>query len=204
MQHRTQYRFSHPCGPENMLESPTQSGFNSGVHRESLWLVALYETEERIHELLERLRALGVETEDASIVRVELNDQLRATDLPLPQKQLSPRTRNAVSGAIAGSAILLLVGIGLYEAGLLNLKALGGLPAHAVLFVCLGALLGSLAGALFTTFTKIKAKPLPKAATDKMQELASDGYLVAVKMPPHLGEQAEAIARRLGAKQILL
>ena len=64
-----------------------------------------------------------------------------------------------------------------------------------------GALLGGLLGA---TLTVTKAKPLPQAATDKMQETASDGYLVAVKMPPHLGEQAEAIARRLGAKQILL
>lgn len=188
-----------------MTESSTQSGFNSGVHRESIWLVALYETEERIHELLERLHALGVETEDASIVRVELNDQVRAADLPLPQKQLSPRARNAVTGAIAGSAILLLAGLGLYEAGLLNLPALAGLPAHAVLFVSLGALLGSLVGALFGgVLTAAKAKPLPKVATDKMQEIASDGYLVAVKMPPHLGEQAEAIARRLGAKQILL
>lgn len=187
-----------------MTESPTQSGFNSGVHRENLWLVALYETEERIHELLERLRALGVETEDASIVHVELNDQVRAANLAIPQKQLSLRTRNAVTGAVAGSAILLVASIGLYEAGLLNITAFNGLPGHAVLFVCLGALFGSLVGALFTTFTKIKAKPLPKAATDKMQELASDGYLVAVKMPPHLGEQAETIARRLGAKQILL
>lgn len=191
-----------------MTESSTQpgtpSGFNSGVHRESLWLVALYETEERIHELLERLRALGVETEDASIVRVELNDQVRAADLPLPQKQLSPRTRNAVSGAIVGSAILLLAGSGLYEAGLLNLQPLSGLPAHAVLFVSLGAVLGSLLGALLSSVSASQAKPLPKAAKDKMQDLASDGYLVAVKMPPHLGEQAEAIARRLGAKQILL
>lgn len=189
-----------------MTESSTQSGFNSGVHRENLWLVALYETEERIHELLERLHALGVETEDASIVRVELNDQVRAADrLSVKQTQLSPRVRNAVTGAIAGSAILLLAGIGLYEAGLLNLPALAGLPAHAVLFVSLGALLGSVVGALFGgVLTATKATPLPQVATDKMQEIASDGYLVAVKMPPHLGEQAEAIARRLGAKQILL
>ncbi len=171
------------------------------MHSENLWLVALYETEERIHELLERLHALGVETEDASIVRVELNDQLRAANLTIPQKQLSPRARNAVTGAIAGSAVLLLAGIGLYEAGLLKLNGLDGLPAHSVLFVLLGALLGGLIGAMLTV---AKAKPLPQAATDKMQEIASDGYLVAVKMPPHLGEQAETIARRLGAKQILL
>ncbi|MBI1762335.1 MAG: hypothetical protein HYR56_12955 [Acidobacteria bacterium] len=192
-----------------MIESPTQPGSVTGAHRESLWLVALYETEERIHELLERLHALGVETEDASIVHVELNDQLRAANLPpAAHTPLSPHARNAVTGAIAGSALFLLMGLGLYEAGPLKFSQLQGLPAHAVLFVLAGALLGSMTGALLSTtmnaFAAAQAKPLPKAATDKMQELASDGYLVAVKMPPHLGEQAEAIARQLGAKQILL
>jgi hypothetical protein len=37
-----------------------------------------------------------------------------------------------------------------------------------------------------------------------MRRLKSDGFLVAVKMPPPLAEQAEEIARGLGAKEILL
>lgn len=186
-----------------MTELPSQFATASG-QREHLWLVALYETEERIHELLARLRALGVETEDASILRVELNDQIRA---PLPTAKpattpLAPRLRNAISGAIVGSAILLLFGLGLYEAGLLNLAPLRGLPAHAVLFVSVGALFGALVGAALKPIPP-QQPPAPVPAS-VMPELASDGYLVAVKMPPHLGEQAETIARGLGAKQILL
>jgi hypothetical protein len=37
-----------------------------------------------------------------------------------------------------------------------------------------------------------------------LQPLGSEGFLVAVKTPPHLAEQAETIARRLGAKEIIL
>lgn len=174
--------------------------------------MALYETEERIHELLTRLHALGVETEDASIVRVELNDQIRAAGVPPLAPPLSPRQRNAISGAIAGSAILLLGGLGLYEAGLLQLSGVQGLSAHALLFVVAGALLGALIGALLkppqlraqATTRHASTTPFSPDNPASLPELTSDGYLVAVKMPPHLGEQAEAIARGLGAKQILL
>lgn len=179
----------------------SEAEYQSGAYRENLWLVALYETEESIRELLERLRALGVETADASIVRVELNDQLRTANLPAKQNELSPAARNVITGAIIGSAALLLIGGGLYEAGLLQLAALAGLPAHAVFFVFLGALLGALIGAFIKTG---KRQTLPPAAVEKLPEISNDGYLVAVKLPPRLGEQAEAIARSLGAKQILL
>lgn len=175
--------------------------YQSGAQRESLWLVALYDTEESIRELLVRLHALGVETADASIVRVELNDQLRVSNLPINQPPLAPATRSAITGAIIGSAALLLIGAGLYEAGFLKLGALEGLPAHAILFVLAGALVGALIGAFTNTG---KRQPAPHPAAEKMQEIASDGYLVAIKLPPRLGEQAEAIARSLGAKQILL
>ena len=198
-----------------MIEASAQSGTTpaaSGAHRESLWLVALYETEERIHELLARLHALGVETEEASIVRVELNDQIRAAGAAPTAPPLSARQRNAISGAIAGSAILLLAGLGLYEAGFLQLSGVQGLPAHALLFVTAGASLGALIGALLKppkpraqAATRLKsAAPFSPNNPATMPDLTSDGYLVAVKMPPHLGEQAEAIARGLGAKQILL
>lgn len=187
-----------------MSELPTQLNRPTSIstgYRESLWLVALYETEERIHELLARLHALGVETEDASILRVDLNDQIRAAGAPAPTSQLSPRLRNTISGTIIGSAVLLIFGLGLYETGLLNVAQLTGLPAHALLFVCTGALLGALIGAAIKL---AKPKQVHQVTPTMMQDLNSDGYLVAVKMPPHLGEQAEAIARGLGAKQILL
>lgn len=171
---------------------------SAGHYRESLWLVALYEAEEPIQQLLERLRALGIETAEASIVRVELNDQQRA--VTAANKELSPAARNTITGVIIGSGLFLLVGILLYEAGLLTLRDISGLAGHAFVFALTGAAVG---GALGATITPKKRKKLPTQAFAKMPEITSDGFLVAVKMPPELGEQAETIARSLGAKQIL-
>lgn len=169
-------------------------------YQESLWLVALYESEEPIQALLERLHALGVETQDASIVRVDLNDQQRAVTRDA-QSQLSPNARNAITGAIIGSGVFTLVGIALYEAALLTLRGIEGLPGHAFAFALAGAALG---GALGSVIVPVKKRrKLPAQAVNKMPAITSEGFLVAVKMPPELGEQSEAIARSLGAKQIL-
>ncbi|HEX9005586.1 MAG TPA: hypothetical protein VGB07_37100, partial [Blastocatellia bacterium] len=67
--------------------------------------------------------------------------------------------------------------------------------------VLAGALIGGLAGTLVISARQKKSsrKKLPK-----MPQPASEGYLVAVKMPPLLAERAEEIARGLGAKEILL
>jgi hypothetical protein len=170
-------------------------------YQESLWLVALYESEEPIQALLERLHALGVETQDASIVRVELNDQQRAVTRDA-QSQLSPNARNAITGAIIGSGVFTVVGIALYEAALLTLRGIEGLPGHAFAFALAGAALGGTLGSLIVPVKKRRAK-LPAQAVNKIPAITSEGFLVAVKMPPELGEQSEAIARSLGAKQIL-
>ena len=171
-------------------------------YQESLWLVALYETEEPIQALLERLHALGVETQDASIVRVELNDQQRAVTRDA-QQQLSPNARNAITGAIIGSGVFTFVGIALYETALLTLRGIEGLPGHAFAFALAGAAVGGALGSVIAPVKKRRAKKLPTQALNKMPAITSEGYLVAVKMPPELGEQSEAIARSLGAKQIL-
>jgi Cu/Ag efflux pump CusA len=169
-------------------------------YQESLWLVALFESEEPIQALLERLRALGVETHDASIVRVELNDQQRA--VTRASQELSPHARNAITGAIIGSSIFTLIGITLYELALLNLRGIEGLLGHAFAFALAGAALGGVLGSVIIPVKKRRAK-LPTQAANKMPAITSEGYLVALKMPPELGEQAETIARTLGAKQIL-
>ena len=177
-------------------------------YQESLWLVALYETEAPIQALLERLHALGVETQDASIVRVELNDQQRAVTRDA-QQQLSPNARNAITGAIIGSGLFTITGIALYETALLTLRGIEGLPGHAFAFALAGAAVGGALGSVIVPFKKSRpvkkrsAKKLPTHALNKMPAITSEGFLVAVKMPPELGEQSEAIARSLGAKQIL-
>ncbi|NOT62944.1 MAG: hypothetical protein HOP19_22265 [Acidobacteria bacterium] len=182
--------------------SPFDSSASSitSEYQEHLWLVALYESEEPIQSLLERLRALGVATHDASIVRVELNDQQRAVTRDM--SQLSPNARNAITGAIIGSGVFTLIGVGLYELALLTLRGIEGLPGHAFAFALAGAAAGGALGSVIVPVKKRRSK-LPKQAANKMPAITSEGYLVAVKMPPELGEQAETIARSLGAKQIL-
>lgn len=172
-------------------------------------MVALYEQEERTGELLERLGALGIETDEATIVRVELNDgssvssALEATGFSSssPPSSVSPLMRHAVTGAIIGSSVVLLVGLLLYSASLFRLGLIEGMFAHALLSAATGAVFGAVLGALVASLLR-RARPV-KPAPDWSQ-INREGFLVAIKMPPGLAEQAEEIARGLGAKEILL
>jgi len=170
--------------------------------REHIWLVALYEYEVRANELLERLSAIGVDTSEATTVRVEIDDQLRrARYTPVNDSALSPAVRNAVAGALLGGSFALLVGLALYALGLFSLPSVIGLFNHSVACVMAGALIGALTGVAVTSAHR---KKIPQAKLPNMPQPTSEGYLVAVKMPPSLAERAEEIARGLGAKEILL
>ncbi len=172
-------------------------------------MVALYEREERTGELLDRLGALGIDTREATIVRVELNEAATvASDIKaarpsstLKSSSVSPTARHAVTGAIIGSFVVFLIGVLLYSASLLSLGFVDGMFAHALASAITGAVLGAAIGAVATSLL-----PRPKSATTvpDWTQLNRDGFLVAIKMPPGLAQQAEEIARRLGAKEILL
>lgn len=170
--------------------------------KEHIWLVALYEHEARADELLDRLNAIGIDTSEATTVRVEIDDHLRATKYP-PQnsRMLSPITRSAVTGALFGGAISLMMGIVVYGLGLISLRIVQGLFNHAILFVVIGGTIGAVIGAALVS---AKQRKREKEPVQKVRQLRSEGFLVAVKMPPALAEQAEEIARGLGAKEILL
>ena len=174
-----------------------------GLRKEHIWLIALYEMEERAEELLDRLNAIGVDTSEATTLRVEIDERQRAAkfspvsgDSPLP-----PTVRSAITGALTGAAVALLIGLALYSAGQLNMPFIAGVFNHAVIYVGAGALIGAFFGSIFGS---AKQHKIARATGDKMQRLKSNGFLVAVKMAPRLAEQAEEIARGLGAKEILL
>jgi hypothetical protein len=172
------------------------------LRKEHIWLVALYEMEERAEELLDRLSAIGVDTSEATTLRVEIDERQRAAkfspvsgDSPLP-----PTVRSAITGALTGAAIALLIGLALYSTGQLNMPFIAGLFNHAVICVGIGALIGAFFGSIFGS---AKQHKIARATGAKMQRLKSNGFLVAVKMAPRLAEQAEEIARGLGAKEII-
>jgi len=173
-----------------------------GLHKEHIWLVALYEMEERAEELLDRLSAIGVDTSEATTLRVEIDDQQRAAKfMPAGDSPLPPTLRSAITGALTGAALALIISLALYSTGLLNVPFIAGLFNHAVACVTAGALIGAFLGSIFGSAKQHKTA---RAPTAKMRRLKSDGFLVAVKMAPRLAEQAEEIARGLGAKEILL
>jgi len=174
-----------------------------GFHKEHIWLVALYEFEERAEELLDRLSAIGVDTSEATTLRVEIDDRQRAAKFtPVSgDSPLSAPVRAAITGALAGAALALLTGLALYSTGLLNVPFIAGLFNHVVACVAAGALIGAFLGSIFGSARQHKMARDPSA---KIRRLKSAGFLVAVKMAPRLAEQAEEIARGLGAKEILL
>ena len=94
-----------------------------------------------------------------------------------------------------------LLGVGLYETSILNLGIIRGLFGHALVSALCGAAVGALLGMIAGA---IASRSEPRPAVPDWARLNRDGFLVAIKMPPGLAEQAEEIARRLGAKEILL
>ncbi len=171
--------------------------------REHIWLVALYEHEARADELIQRLSAIGVDTDEATTVRVEIDDQLRRARYTARQDDsaLSPVVRSAITGALLGGSLALLAGMAFYALGWFVLSVVAGLFNHVLVCVIAGALIGALAGSALASARQKKSSH-PKLPP--MPQPASEGYLVAVKMPPPLAERAEEIARGLGAKEILL
>lgn len=170
---------------------------------EHIWLVALYEKEQPANELLDRLGALGIDTAEATVLRVEIDDNARQTTVsPVTESEpLSPAAKSAVTGALIGGAIVLLLGIFSYSVDILAFRQLGGLFNHALSSFVIGAAIGALIGVTMALTTRRKKHEVP---VNKLNRLRSEGFLVAVKMHPKLAERAEAIARSLGAKQILL
>ena len=129
-----------------------QASSRYSENREYIWLVALYEQEERADELLERLTAIGVDTEDATTVRVEIDDKLRrARYKTRNEPALSPVTRGAISGALLGGSSALLLGLSSYALGLFAMPMAVGLFNHALACVMIGGLIGTMAGAVIAS-----------------------------------------------------
>ena len=172
-------------------------------HKEHIWLIALYELEEKADELLDRLSAIGVDTSEATTLHVEIDEQQRAARLLSGPgaPTLTPNVRSAITGALTGAAAALLIGMTFYSTGLLQLPIVGGMFSHVIASVVVGAMIGAILGSVYGS---AKQRKIARDPIARMQQLKSDGFLVAVKMAPPLAEQAEEIARGLGAKEILL
>ena len=166
--------------------------------QQHLSLVALYDREEDASELLDRLAALSVDTSEATIVRVD-NRPVSAAGRRAKAGTLSPVTRSMLSFGIIGGALGFMIGVVGYEIGLLSLAFSIGLFSTALTSTLAGASIGAGIGAVVGAAREKAARVT--AATPKP---ARAGFLVVIKVPLRLAEQAETIARRLGAKEIIL
>lgn len=165
-----------------------------------LSLVALYEREEDASELLDRLEALSIDTSEATIVHVDNRPPATAARASAAAA-LSPLTRSILTAVIIGGALGFLIGVVLYEGGLLGAAFSSGIFAAALAGTITGALLGLVSGSIAgTAAEKVKRR----AAVPDSAPPTRHGFLVVVKVPMRLAEQAETIARRLGAKEIIL
>ena len=176
-----------------------------GRTEEHLWMVVLYEQEERTSELLDRLAAIGIDTSEASIVRVELSQAAEAAKsfgnvAPIPPRSVAPTARNSITGAVLGSSAGLLAGIFLYTSDTFRLPLPDRMFVYAVVSALLGGVLGAVCGVLWSAL----GKSSPPKDVSRKAPVDRDGFLVAVKMRPQIAEQAEEIAHRLGAKEVLI
>lgn len=165
----------------------------------TLTMVAVYDGEEAANALLDRLAALRINLGEATLVRIAVRDRSRRarslTHLLSVSENSAKATHYAAMGAAIGGLIALLSGLALSYVNFLNLSVLEGLLAHTLAMVLLGVVLGAALGALIATS---QPEPMPIAPSE------SDGYMVLIRTPRHLAEQAETIARQLGAKQIII
>ena len=180
---------------KKMAAEPHITSRSSQQH---LSLVALYDREEDASELLDRLAALSVDTSEATIVRVD-NRPVSAAGRRAKAGTLSPVTRSMLSFGIIGGALGVMIGVVGYEIGLLSLAFSIGLFSPALTSTLAGASIGAGIGAVVGAAREKAARVT--AATPKP---ARAGFLVVIKVPLRLAEQAETIARRLGAKEIIL
>lgn len=185
-----------------MTGQSAESSRPQADNREYIWLVALYEFEARAEELLERLRAIGVDTSEATTVKVEIDEHQRAARfVAVNESAFSPVVRSAVTGALLGGSLALVIGLVVYALGLFSLPVIAGLFNHALVSVAIGGIIGAVVG---SSLSSARQRKSPQSKLPQMPQPTSEGYLVAVKMPPPLAERAEEIARGLGAKEILL
>src|SRR5262245_52578859 len=142
--------------------------------KEHIWLIALYELETRADELLDRLNAIGIDTSEATTVRVEIDDQMRAAKYTHHPNSppLSPLTRSAVTGALLGGVVLLFLGIVSYASGLIILQFVNGLFNHAIFFVMVGAVMGTVLGVILAL---AKERRLDQAPLPGIDQLRSEG-----------------------------
>jgi hypothetical protein len=158
-------------------------------------LLAVFLEESAAENLVARLAELEVEPAGVSVLRVALgNLPTRIHPVASPPAGLS--SRYATIGILLGCFFALLIGLSLYATNFLQLSLLEALLVHTLALVILGGVLGGAIGAIWASVQAQKQAAL-------LLPQSTDGFIVVMKVAPHLTAQCEALARELGARKFL-
>lgn len=157
-------------------------------------LLAVFLEESAAESLVARLAELEVEQSRLSVLRVALGNLPTPIHAAAPPPLLS--SRYATIGILLGCCFALLIGLSLYATNFLQLSLLEALLVHTLALVILGGVLGGAIGAIWASVQAQKQAAL-------LLPQSTDGFIVVMKVAPHLTAQCEALARELGARKFL-
>ena len=158
-------------------------------------LTALFAHEAEAEEFVTRLPSFNIEPRAVTIIGVALGEPLKRMNGPLNTGPLDS-ARYMTKGILLGSLVALLLGLILYSTNFLRLSFLEALFIHTLALIILGGVIGGAIGAILAS---VQAQNIVTTLPPQNTE----GFLVTIKMPPHLISQGEALARELGAKKVI-
>ena len=158
-------------------------------------LTALFAHEAEADGFVARLTSLSIEPRAVTIIGVALGEPPKRMTGPLNAGPLNS-SRYTTKGILLGGLVALILGLILYGTNFLRLSFLEALFIHTLALVILGGVIGGAIGAILAS---VQAQNIVTTLPPQNTE----GFLVTVKMPPHLIPQGEALARELGAKKVI-
>ena len=158
-------------------------------------LMALFAHEAEAEGFVARLISLNLEPRAVTIIGVALGEPPKRMSVTRNIGSLNA-SRYTTKGILLGCLVALLLGLILYGTNFLRLSFLEALFIHTLALVILGGVIGGAIGAILAS---VQAQNIVTTLPPQNTE----GFLVTIKMPPHLIPQAEALAHELGAKKVI-
>lgn len=158
-------------------------------------LTALFAQEAEAEAFVARLASFNIEPRAVTIIGVALGEPPKRMNGLLNTRPLNSSSYTT-TGILLGSLVALLLGLILYSTNFLRLSFLEALFIHTLSLIILGGVIGGAIGAILAS---VQAQNIVTTLPPQNTE----GFLVTIKMPPHVVPQGEALARELGAKKVI-
>lgn len=164
-------------------------------HARQQTLLALFAEESAAESLVARLAECEVDMTQVSVLRIALG-HLPVRIPPTAPPVVTLSSRYATIGICLGCFVAFLLGLLLYATNFLQLSFLEALLVHTLALMILGGVIGGAIGAIWASVQAQKQAAL-------LLPQSTDGFIVVMKVEPHLLARCEALARELGAHKFL-